>query len=452
MRPYGWQLVIGTGLALTVVLLAVGLVLQLRGRRRAEALLADRLGFEKKLAHLSAGLIDVAPGELEPAIEQALHGVAEFAGVDRAVLHEYLPDRPPGRIAWAGEGVARLPATLARAHLPWTIARIERGESIRFSMLGDLPAEAMTDRPSYEQAHTRSCLMLPLRNDGPILGALSLDAVRAERAWPDELVERLRLLGGVFANVLSRRRADEEVQRLRSDLAHVGRVSTVGELTASLAHELSQPLTAILSNAEVATHLIEGKSADLAQVRAILHDIIEDDIRASEVISRLRRLLKRGPLERTPLDLNEITSEVARLVRSDALARQVSIRLDLAEPLPTVHGDRVHLQQVLLNLILNGLDAMHETPEADRILVLQTARDGAAAVRMVVRDAGPGIDPASLDHIFDAFQTTKPGGLGMGLAIARSIVEAHGGTLRAENHGDGGAAFIVRLPAGGDRP
>ena len=183
-------------------------------------------------------------------------------------------------------------------------------------------------------------------------------------------------------------------------------------------------------------------------MRAILEDIVADDKRASEVITRLRGLLRRGTFERSPLDLNEVTREVARLVRGDALAREVSIRLDLAPKLPPVQGDRVQLQQVLLNLILNSLDAMRETSAARRTLVLQTLPDGDAAIRVIVGDAGPGIDPASLEHIFDTFHTTKPGGLGMGLAIARSIVEAHGGRLWAENNPGGGATFIFTLPLG----
>ena len=621
---YRWQLAIGGGLALSGAVLAAGVLLQRTGRRRAEALLAERLSFESLLADLSAGLIHVVPGELDAAIARELRRVAEFLGADRAVLHEYLPVRPPDRIAWATEGIDPLPPTLQRSHLPWTIAQIERADGVRFSRLGELPAAAALDRRSYEAAGTRSCLVLPLRNGGPIVGALFLESVHAERVWPDgtvlerlgllvevfasvlerkrvelsleeqlrfevllseqsaafsrvsaadvdreidqglrrtvdflgvdrgsltelspdgrasrvthswanegtapapalslaevpwverrlragevvcfarvddlpepsaavdrrayarlgimshievpltnrgtlggvlvfstlraerawrdELVQRLRLLGEVFANVLSRRRADAEVRRLREELAHVGRVSTIGELTASLAHELGQPLTAILSNAEAAQRLLEADAVDLEEVQAILQDIVADDQRACDVISRLRGLLKRGPLERAALDVNEVTREVASLVRGDAIAREVAIRLDLAPELPRVQGDRVQLQQVMLNLILNGLDAMRQTSAGDRILVLQTLPDGAMGVRVVVRDVGSGIDPDSLDHIFDAFHTTKPGGLGMGLAIARSIVEAHGGRLRAENNPGGGALFAFTLPSAG---
>jgi two-component system sensor kinase FixL len=237
-----------------------------------------------------------------------------------------------------------------------------------------------------------------------------------------------------------------EAQRLRRDLAHVGRVSTMGALTASLAHELNQPLTAILSNAQAAQRLLQADPTNLVEVSAILKDIVEDDQRAAAVIHRLRGLLQKGELELAMLDLNELVGEVARLVSSDLIARGVVLRLELAAGLAPVRGDRVQLQQVVLNLILNGLDAIGESRTGDRTLVLRTEGDGPAAVRVAVRDSGAGIDEADLDHIFHAFYTTKADGLGMGLAIARSIVDAHGGGLEAHNNADGGATFSFSLP------
>jgi len=326
-------------------------------------------------------------------------------------------------------------------------SRLRAGEVVSFSRVDDLPeADAAVDRRTYTRLGIVSQIEVPLTARGTLGGVLMFSTLREERAWRDELVQRLRLLGEVFANVLSRRRGDAEVRRLREELAHVGRVSTIGELTASLAHELGQPLTAILSNAEAAQRLLESDTADLEEVQAILRDIVEDDQRACDVISRLRGLLKRGPLERVALDLNEVTREVARLVRGDAVARGVSIRLDLAPGLPAVQGDRVELQQVLLNLILNGLDAMRQTSAEERMLVLETVPDGKGGVRVSVRDTGSGIDLDNLDRVFEAFHTTKAEGLGMGLAIARSIVEAHGGRLQAENNPKHGAVFSFALP------
>jgi len=232
----------------------------------------------------------------------------------------------------------------------------------------------------------------------------------------------------------------------------VGRVSTMGELTASLAHELNQPLTAILSNAQAAQRLLESNAVNLEEVREILADIVEDDKRAGAVIHRLHGLLKKGSREFTELDVNEMVGEVARLVSGDADLRNVSLRLELAPRLPRVRGDRVQLQQVVLNLVLNGLEAMRESATGDRTLVLLTANESSAAVRVAVRDSGAGIDEADVDRIFQAFYTTKSAGLGMGLAIARSIVEALGGRLGTQNNAEGGATFSFTLPVGEQGP
>ncbi len=231
---------------------------------------------------------------------------------------------------------------------------------------------------------------------------------------------------------MSRKQAELEAQRLRQDVTHIGRVSALGELTASLAHELNQPLTAILSNAQVAECLLAAPAPNLEEVREILRDIVTDDRRATEVIRRLRALVKKGGLEFVLLDLNELVREVARLMQSDAIGRGISLSLELAADLPTVRGDRVQLQQVVLNLVLNGLDAMHESGAGQRTLIIRTARDVADAVAVSVQDAGTGIDEKNVDQLFHPLFTTKTEGLGMGLAIARTIVDAHGPAERCE--------------------
>jgi two-component system sensor kinase FixL len=291
-----------------------------------------------------------------------------------------------------------------------------------------------------------------LRGGGGLLGALTFSTLGAERAWPDELVQRLQLLGEVFANILSHRQSEVEAQRLRQELTHIGRVSTMGELTASLAHELTQPLAAILHNAQAAQRTLEAGTVNIEEIREILADIVDDDRRADGVIRRLRGLLKKGALEFARIDINEIMTEMMRLVSSEAALRNVSVRLELAPGLPPAQGDRVQLQQVILNLVLNGLDAMPEQVTGARTLVLRTAKDSATIIRVEVQDQGRGIDGADLDNIFQAFYTTKATGLGMGLAIARSIVETHGGGLEARNNAEGGATFSFTLPIGDQTP
>jgi signal transduction histidine kinase len=586
-----------------IVIETVVLVWLLRHRAvgsRAQRLVQDRLRFETLLSDLSARLIDVEASGLDRALEGALRQIVAFLGMDRGNLDEYVEGRPGARVAWAEPGIEILPSILAAGQFPWTADTLRLGRVVRLPKTDALPEEAATDRAGYERLGTRSHLSIPLQAGGRMLGVLSFDSVRAERDWPDELVDRLRLLSEAFASALERKRmelalaerlrfqrllsdlslrfanvpaldfdqavhgalraiveflgidraaliafptragaaaawsvdgtaeidrlawlvprlkageivrvcrpeqlpdgiqslvalplragatvlgglvvatsvaerewpdelieqlqlvgetvanvlasgqAEREAGRLRQELAHIGRVSAMGELTASLAHELNQPLTAILNNAEVAQQHLEAAPPNLEELREILADIVADDKRAAEVIQRLRALLKKGTLEHVPLDINDVVGEVAQLVRNDVVLRNVPMSVDLASGLPSVRGDRVQLQQVVLNMVLNGLEAMVEPNGREHALVVRTSRAVDGAVRVSVEDSGAGIDPENLERLFEPLYTTKPEGLGMGLAIARTIVDAHGGQLRAANNAAGGATFQFTLPA-----
>jgi signal transduction histidine kinase len=437
---------------LSLLLVGAGFLRE-RGRRtRAELSLGERLRFETLLADQVATFSSVSAADVDREIQRALRRIADFLEVDWGSLAEYSHDRRTARIthSWVAEGVDRQPSALGVEELPWVVSRLQRGEVVRFSRVDELPeGPAAVDQRTLLAMGIKSQVAVPLIVEGVVVGALAFSTLRVERAWRDEFVQRLRLLGEVFANALSRRRSEVEGQRLRQDLAHVGRVSTIGALTASLAHELNQPLTAILSNAEAAEQLLDSSAPNLKEVREILQDIAKDDRRATQVIHRLRGLLRKGALEPSALDINEVIGEVARLVSADAVVRNVSVRLELAPELPPIWGDRVQLQQVVLNLLLNGLDAMPDADGGDRSLVLQTIRMGAGSVRVAVRDSGTGIDEAAVDQVFQAFYTTKAAGMGMGLTIARAIVEAHGGRLEAGNNPAGGATFSFTLPVGG---
>ncbi|HSE28901.1 MAG TPA: ATP-binding protein [Gemmatimonadales bacterium] len=243
-------------------------------------------------------------------------------------------------------------------------------------------------------------------------------------------------------------RAEREAQELRQTIAHFDRVATLGDLSASLAHELNQPLTAILTNVQAARRFLDAGPQNLGEVREILTDIEEDDRRAGEVIRRLRALLRKDTATWEPLHLHALIAEVVHLVAADTRARQVAVRLDLDETLSPVRGDRVQLSQVILNLVMNGADAMQHTPPADRELLIRTWRYDDRSVALSARDRGTGIQAAPIERIFEPFYTSKSEGLGMGLSICQTILKAHGGRIWATNNPVSGATFHVVLPTG----
>ena len=221
----------------------------------------------------------------------------------------------------------------------------------------------------------------------------------------------------------------------------------MGQLASALAHEINQPLGAILRNAEAAELFLDNASPDLDEIRAIVADIRKDDQRAGSVIDRMRGLLKRQPLDTRALDVGELVSEVRALVRADAAARQVKLEVNVPADLPLVRGDRVHLQQVLLNLILNGMDAIDGASRDNRRISITARLAAARTVEIAVSDTGSGIPRDKVPHVFESFFTTKPSGMGMGLPISRTIIEAHGGRIWAENNNNGGGAtFRFTLP------
>jgi C4-dicarboxylate-specific signal transduction histidine kinase len=245
-------------------------------------------------------------------------------------------------------------------------------------------------------------------------------------------------------DVTERRRAEEE----RQALAHANRIATMGQLTASIAHEVNQPIATARNNAASALRFLSRNPPDLEEVREALDCIVNDVDRAGNVIGGIRNLITKAPPPRDDcLDVNEAIREVIVLTRGEALKNGVSVEMQLAEGLPPIQGDRVQLQQVVLNLILNAVEAMNSVDDARRALSISTGR-GADETLVTVRDSGPGIDPEHRDRVFHSFYTTKPSGMGLGLSICRSIVDAHGGRLWTNANEPRGAVFQFTLPVG----
>lgn len=249
----------------------------------------------------------------------------------------------------------------------------------------------------------------------------------------------------IVRDITDRKRAEMDAAVQRRELAHLSRVAMLGELSGAIAHELSQPLAAILSNAQAAYRLAGAVPIDRPELQEALSDIVASDRRASAVIERLRALLKKGEGVIEPIDMHELTREVLDLAHSDLLARRVVVTTELTAANATVHGDRVQLQQVLLNLVLNGCEAMSDAADGDRRLLISTTLDD-RWVRLAVSDRGVGIAADMLDAVFEPFVTFKENGLGLGLSISRTIVNAHGGRILAENNAEHGATFRCYLP------
>jgi C4-dicarboxylate-specific signal transduction histidine kinase len=242
--------------------------------------------------------------------------------------------------------------------------------------------------------------------------------------------------------------ASEALREAQMELAHINRVTTMGQLAASIAHEINQPVTAAVTNAHAAFRWLGAQPPDLEEARQALAHIIKDGYRAGEIIDRIRGIIKRAPSRNDRLDINETIVEVIALTRSEVQRNGVSLQTRLANGLPLVQGDRIRLQQVILNLIVNAVEAMSGASEGTRELLISTGKDASNAVLVVVRDSGSGLDPEGLDRLFDAFYTTKPSGMGMGLSICRSIIEAHRGRIWATENVPQGAVFKFTLPLG----
>ncbi|GLR85239.1 sensor histidine kinase [Bradyrhizobium iriomotense] len=250
---------------------------------------------------------------------------------------------------------------------------------------------------------------------------------------------------GVGRHITERRRAEQALREMQAELTHANRAAAMGQVTASVTHELSQPMTAVLCNAEAALNWLGSQSPNVEQARRALASIVADARRGGEIIGWIRSLIKRAPARKEGVDVNGAILDVITIARSELLRHRVLLQTDLASDLPLVDGYRVQLQQVVLNLILNAIEAMNSLDARERELWISTAADGSNGVVVAVRDNGPGFDAAMVDRLFEPFYTTKAGGIGMGLSICQSIIEAHGGRLWAGANQPRGAVFRFNL-------
>jgi signal transduction histidine kinase len=300
-------------------------------------------------------------------------------------------------------------------------------------------------RHAKREGH-RTTLATPLLRKGTPIGVILIRRMEV-RPFSDKQIALLETFADQAVIAIENVRLFEAEKQRTLALAHANRVATMGHLAASIAHEVTQPIAAVVTTADAALRWLGAQPPDLGEVRQALGGIIKDGKRASDVIGRIRSLIKRVPPRHDPLDINQAIFDATALTRSELLRHHIALQIQPGQELPVVQADRIQLQQVLLNLIINAIEAMSAVNEGPRELLISSASHAVDSVLVAVRDCGPGLTPESFDHLFHAFHTTKPDGTGMGLSICRSIVEAHGGRIWATANAPRGAVFQFTLPA-----
>jgi signal transduction histidine kinase len=421
----------------------IGAVMDLTERKRDEMLLAGERRLLEMIARgdSRAVILDALCRLVEELASGSLSSILLFDPNASCLRHGAAPSLP-APYTEAIDGVAIGPSVGSCGTAAY------RGQPVIVSDIATDPLWA--DFRDLALGHgLRACWSTPiLSSEGRVLGTFAIyyREPRTPTPYEHNVIEQITHLASI---AVEREQAEAALRQAQADLTHVSRVTTMGELTVSLAHEVNQPITAALTNANTCMLWLDGDSPNIEEARAAAMRIVQDGTRASEIIRRIRLLFKKGTPEREPVDLNELIRGMIVLLRSEAVRYGISVRTDLAADLPQVMGDRVQLQQVMMNLMVNSMDAMKEV-DGTRDLAITSQRADTERVLVSVSDTGIGLPTQQADQIFKAFFTTKAHGTGMGLSISRSIVESHGGRLWAADNVSQGASFHLTLPTGID--
>ena len=425
-------------------------------RKRAQEELDNAIGFERLASGILASLVLAEPGEENLAIGIGLRQIGQFMGAEQVALWRRVVGeaRFGGTQQWHAEGFAPPLGLGDTPVLAWVGDRVAAGCIVRLGRIADLPREAEADRAALAAAGVRSLLVLPISVSGRISGALSIASMQCPNEWPDVLTPGVSLLAEVFGSLQAREAAERlklaaevEAAHWRERLAHLVRVHTAGEMSVALAHEITQPLGAIENYALAARRRASEPAPDLARVMDLLDKVVGQATRAGDVVTRMRSMAQRHELDPKPIDIEQAIAECIGMVKMDCELRDIRIRSAAAKGLPVVVVDEIHLQQVVLNLLRNAMEAI-ALPGAGsaREIGIAIAPNERGEVQVEVGDSGAGIAEGDLERVFESFYSTKSSGLGVGLAICRKLIEAHGGTLWASHNPGGGALFRFTLP------
>ena len=348
------------------------------------------------------------------------------------VSEDVLPPKLVELGSFQGDFYSRLTASKLPLHVPDVALELHRADEATREFIG--------------RRGLRTLLFVPMLRKHELVGSFALGRLRVERFTEREieLVTDFTAQATIALEIIRRERQQGQLQ---TELAHANRVATMGQLLASIIHEVKQPIASTVINAQAALRFLERRPPHLEQAQRVLAELVHDGMRASDIVDGIRALSQKAPSRKERLDINAAIRGVIELTRGEAVANGVSVQMDLAQGLPLIEGDRVQFQQVILNLILNAIEAMSGADDGTRELLISTGKAEPNGVHVGVRDSGPGLAPAALERVFDAFYTTKSSGLGMGLTICRSIIEAHGGRLWATGHTPRGAFLQFTIPA-----
>jgi signal transduction histidine kinase len=405
--------------------------------------------FESIVGELSTAMARASAHEVDREIEVWLGKISQALGLDRSGIYERDSLSDPVRTThtWRRSDIPPLPrdfdpGKVLKTLTDWVLA----GNQLVFSSPGGIPPELEDARQFVARYGLKASAVIPMWAGNQVIGAAGFDKFRATREWPAKLLEQLTLAVRLFGSAIERKQSEIALQAANNELRLASRRNMMSELVASLVHEINQPLGAILSNLGGLTRLLSQKNPEPAAALAAVSDAIEDTKRTAEIIRRVRFLFKGHAERKIALGIGELVTEVVKLVASEAALRKILVRVEISRSVRRIVGDRVQLQQCVLNLLMNAFDAIRDGKSDRREVAITVAAEKAGWVRVSVCDSGAGIAPSVANRLFEPFVTTKSEGLGLGLLLTRSIVEHHGGRIWAAPNPEGGTTFTFTLP------